>query len=121
MPEGDKRNQSDDLDLNYPSFASRGSPVRSRSRPPNICPQIKDLVNLAFAQTGQIREHWNIWEQLIFKLIDGLPLPAGASVRVHFERGRHVRVAELCLRHTQRSSLLVKKCSVRVAAMSLKT
>jgi hypothetical protein len=46
--------------------------------------------------------------------MDGLPLSARASMRIHFERGRHVRVAELCLRHAQWCSLLVKKCSVRV-------
>ncbi len=49
----------------------------------------------------------NIWEQLIFKLIDGLPLRDRAGVRVHFERGRHVRVAELSLRHAERCPLLV--------------
>ena len=57
----------------------------------------------------------NIWEQLIFKLIDGLPLSACAGVRIHLERGRHVRVAELCLRHAQWCPLLVKKCSMRMS------
>ena len=49
----------------------------------------------------------NTWEQLTFKLIDRLPLWARAGVRVHFERGRHVRVAELSLRHAEWRPLLV--------------
>jgi len=37
MLEADKRNRSNDLDWMHACFASRGSPVRSRSRPPNLC------------------------------------------------------------------------------------
>jgi hypothetical protein len=61
------------------------------------------LIQLAFnfAKLG------NIWEQLTFQLIDRLPLCARAGVRVNFQRGRHVRVAELSLRHAERRPLLV--------------
>src|SRR5579885_3798513 len=34
----------------------------------------------------------NIWEQLIFQLLDGVPLGARAGVRVDFKRGRQVRM-----------------------------
>jgi len=51
---------------------------------------------------------------LIFKLIYGLPLRARAGMRVHFERGRHVRVAELRLRHAERRPLLLIRFTDRV-------
>ena len=41
----------------------------------------------------------NIWEQLIFQLIHGLPLSTSVCMRVHLKRCRHVRVAELSLSH----------------------
>src|SRR2546427_4861790 len=56
---------------------------------------------LNFAKLG------NIWEQLTFKLIDRLPLCGRAGVCVNFQRGCHVRVAELSLRHSERRPLLV--------------
>ena len=42
-------------------------------------------------------------------MIHGLLLSTSAGMGVNLERGRHVRMAELRLRHPQRSSLLVKQ------------
>jgi hypothetical protein len=41
-------------------------------------------------------------------VVHSLSLSTSAGMGVHLERGRHVRMAELCLSHAQRSSLLYK-------------
>ncbi len=60
------------------------------------------------------RKLGNIWEQLIFELLDGVPLGARAGVYVDFKRCRQVRMPKLSLCDAQRRSLLVQKGSMRV-------
>src|SRR5579883_2869800 len=63
----------------------------------NLGPSL-DSFSRYFFLCGQLG---NIWEQLIFELIDGLSLSACARVRVYLKRSAHVRVAELSLSHFQ--------------------
>jgi len=70
---------------------------------------------LLFWPSSDFPKLGNIWEQLIFQLLDGVPLGARAGVCVDFESRRHMRMPKLSLCDAQRRSLLVQKGSVRVS------
>src|SRR6266478_2812441 len=48
----------------------------------------------------------NTWEQYGFQVIHGLSLSTSAGMGVHLKRGRHVRMAELCLSHSHMTTTL---------------
>jgi hypothetical protein len=78
-------------------------------------PSACNFHHLLIRPSGHFPKLGNIWEQLIFQLLDGLSLSVRARVRVDFERGRHVRMPKLGLCDPQRRSLLVQQGSVRVS------
>ena len=78
-------------------------------------PSACNFNHLLFWPSSDFPKLGNIWEQLIFQLLDGVPPGARAGVCVDFKHGGQARMPKLSLCDAQRRSLLVQKGSVRVS------
>jgi hypothetical protein len=91
-------------------FSQAAAACRSSVKVAHAYPSL-DWFSWNFALCTELR---NIWEQLIFELIDCLPLRGSTGMRVHLKRRAHVRVTELGLGHFQRRAELVQQSAMCV-------